>query len=202
MARRGDTYSYVIGWLKILLPLVALALLSTLFLVGRSSEPNVNIPFADPDGSDGPARQQIVAPRYAGLTARGDQLILTADSAEPLADGMDEVLAHQLDASIDMSDGSRITLRSDRAVVSEGEQSADLEGAVRIESSTGYRIDTERLRAAMDRIEAETLAPVSGEGPAGTFKAGKLTITPTETGENVQLLFTQGVNLIYDPKDP
>ena len=202
MAPRGDTYSYVIGWLKILLPLIALGLLSTLFLVGRGSDPAPSIPFADPDSPDGPARQQILEPRYAGLPARGDQLILTADRAEPVAEGMDEVLAHRLDASIDMSDGSRITLRSDRAVVSEADQSADLEGSVRIESSTGYRIDTERLRAALDRIEAETLAPVSGEGPAGSFTAGKLTITPTETGEDVQLLFTEGVNLIYDPKDP
>lgn len=202
MAPRGDTYSYVIGWLKLLLPLVALALLSTLFLVSRSNDPAPSIPFADPENPDGPARQQIVAPRYAGLTARGDQLILTADSAEPLSDDLQDVLAHQLDIGIDMSDGSRITLRSDRAVVSSGDQSADLEGEVRIESSTGYRIDTERLRAALDRIEAETLAPVSGEGPAGSFTAGKLTITPSETGEDVQLLFTEGVNLIYDPKDP
>ncbi|MCA0962867.1 LPS export ABC transporter periplasmic protein LptC [Salipiger bermudensis] len=202
MAPRGDTYSYVIGWLKLLLPLVALALLSTLFLVSRSNDPAPSIPFADPDNPDGPARQQILAPRYAGLTARGDQLILTADSAEPLSDDLQDVLAHQLDIDIDMSDGSRITLRSDRAVVSSGEQSADLEGKVRIESSTGYRIDTERLRTALDQIEAETLAPVSGEGPAGSFTAGKLTITPSETGEDVQLLFTEGVNLIYDPKDP
>ncbi|WP_417740656.1 LPS export ABC transporter periplasmic protein LptC [Salipiger sp.] len=202
MAPRGDPYSYVIGWLKLLLPLVALALLSTLFLVSRSNDPAPSIPFADPENPDGPARQQIVAPRYAGLTARGDQLILTADSAEPLSDDLQDVLAHRLDIGIDMSDGSRITLRSDRAVVSSGEQSADLEGKVQIESSTGYRIDTERMRTALDQIEAETLAPVSGEGPAGSFTAGKLTITPSETGEDVQLLFTEGVNLIYDPKDP
>lgn len=202
MAPRGDTYSYVIGWLKILLPLAALALLSTLFLIGRGSDPAANIPFANRDGGDDPARQQIVAPRYAGVTAKGDQLTLTADSAEPAAEGLDQVLAHQLDARIDVSDGSHITLRSDRALVSDGEQSADLEGEVRIESSNGYRIDTERLRTALDRIEAETLAPVSGEGPAGRFTAGKLTITPDGTGEDVQLLFTEGVNLIYDPKDP
>lgn len=202
MARRGDTYSYVIGWLKILLPLAALVLLSTLFLIGRGSDPVANIPFADTEGTDAPARQQIVAPRYAGRTAQGDQIILTADRAEPVAAGLDQVLAFQLDTRIDVADGSRITLRADQAVVSDGDQSADLEGGVRIESSTGYRVDTERMRTALDRIEAETLAPVSGEGPAGRFTAGKLTVTPDETGEDVQLLFTEGVNLIYDPKDP
>lgn len=70
MARRGDTYSYVIGWLKILLPLAALVLLSTLFLIGRGSDPVANIPFADTEGTDAPARQQIVAPRYAGARRR------------------------------------------------------------------------------------------------------------------------------------
>ena len=58
------------------------------------------------------------------------------------------------------------------------------------------------MLTALDRIDAETLAPVSGSGPAGTFTAGKLTIRPEENGQDVQLLFTGGVNLIYDPQDP
>lgn len=82
-----------------------------------------------------------------------------------MAAGLDQVLAFQLDTRIDVADGSRITLRADQAVVSDGDQSADLEGGVRIESSTGYRVDTERMRTALDRIEAETLARSRARGP-------------------------------------
>ncbi len=202
MAQRGDTYSSVIAWLKILLPLAALMLLSTLFLLPRQSDPVNRLPYAEGVDPGDATREQIVAPYYAGTTAKGDQLTLTADSAEPLDGSLARVRAHGLDARLDMIDGSRITLSADQALVDDGEKAADLEGGVHIVSSAGYVIDTERMLTALDRIEAETLAPVSGKGPAGSFTAGKLTIRTEENGEDVQLLFTGGVNLIYDPKDP
>ena len=41
-----DRYSRMIVWLKVLLPLMALALLSTLFLLSRNVDPLASIPFA------------------------------------------------------------------------------------------------------------------------------------------------------------
>ncbi len=49
MATYDNTYSRVVAWLKILLPLLALAILSTLFLVARTIDPAQNIPYADVD---------------------------------------------------------------------------------------------------------------------------------------------------------
>ena len=202
MAPRGDTYSHVIGWLKILLLLAALIMLSTLFLLPRTSEPVNRLPYIEGESGGDGAREQIVAPYFAGTTADGDRLTLTAESAEPIEGALSRVRALSLDASMDLTDGSRIGLRSDTAVVDDDDKSADLQGRVHITSSTGYEIDTERLLTALDRIEAETLAPVSGTGPAGRFTAGKLTITANDAGDDVQLLFTDGVKLVYDPKDP
>ncbi|MCA0846496.1 LPS export ABC transporter periplasmic protein LptC [Salipiger thiooxidans] len=201
MAPRGDTYSKFIGWLKLLLPLAALTLLSTMFLLPRVSEPVNKLPFVEGEDPGDATRQQIVAPNFAGTTDKGDRITMTADRAEPLAADMARLQAHQLDAALDLVDGSRITLRADQAVVDDADKTADLEGGVHITSSTGYVIDTERMLTSLDQIDAETLTPVSGSGPAGRFTAGKLTIAADENGENVQLLFTEGVNLIYDPKD-
>ncbi len=201
MVRRGDSYTRLVGWLKLLLPLVALAMLSTMFLLPRRSEPVNTVPVVQ---GDVPAagREQIVAPVYTGTTQGGDRLSFTADSVEPLEDGLEQLLAHQLAATLDMSDGSRIGLRAQEARIDDAARTADLQGAVRIDSSAGYVIDTERLVTAIDRVSAETLAPVSGTGPAGSFTAGKLTIRPDGATGDVQLLFTGGVNLIYDPQDP
>ena len=44
-----NTYSTVVSWAKIILPLVALGLLSTLFLFSRTPDPNRAIPFAAVD---------------------------------------------------------------------------------------------------------------------------------------------------------
>ena len=46
MAMGGMTYSRMIAWLKILLPLAALVLLSTLFLFARPRNPIATLPFA------------------------------------------------------------------------------------------------------------------------------------------------------------
>lgn len=201
MVCRGDSYTRLVGWLKLLLPLAALVMLSTLFLLPRKSPPVNTLPVVEGEAPPG-AREQIVAPVYIGTTAKGEQLRFTADSVEPKSDGLQQVLAHGLDARLDLAGGSRISLRAATGDIDDADKTADLQGAVRIESSTGYVIDTDRMVTAMDRIAAQTLAPVSGTGPAGNFTAGKLTIASDDATGDVQLLFTGGIKLIYDPQDP
>ncbi|MBU2959682.1 LPS export ABC transporter periplasmic protein LptC [Citreicella sp. C3M06] len=201
MVRRGDSYTRLIGWLKLLLPLVALVMLSTLFLLPRGSAPVSTLPVVEGDAPSG-AREQIVAPVYIGTTQDGDQLRFTADTVEPLGDEAQQMLANRLDAQLDMADGSSLALRAQEARIDSGAMTADLQGAVRIESSTGYVMDTEHMVSAIDRIGAQTLAPVSGTGPAGRFTAGKLVIASDASTGDVQLLFTGGIKLVYDPQDP
>ncbi|WP_417720585.1 LPS export ABC transporter periplasmic protein LptC [Salipiger sp.] len=201
MARGADTYSSVIAWLKILLPMVALIMLSTLFLFPRGSEPLSDMPFADPETATVPTGEQVTAPYYAGTTSRGEALTMTARSARPVDEGSDSDLsAEDLSARMDMGDGSVITLKSRTALLSDSSREALLQGGVVIESSTGYVLNTESMRTAIDRIEAESMAPVSGTGPAGTLQAGRMKIVPLGEGNDVQLLFTDGVKLVYDPK--
>ena len=58
MARR-DRHTRIVGWLKIGLPLAALAILSTLFLLSRRIEPADDLPFAQVELEDRARRQQI-----------------------------------------------------------------------------------------------------------------------------------------------
>lgn len=197
MVQRGDTYSRLIAWLKLLLPLVALVSLSTLFLLSRGSQTSQDLPFAE--GSV-PDSEVVMAPQYAGTTARGDAITMTAQRLRPTGKRDGELEADGFSATMDMTDGSHLTLDADLAMIREEEKGALLQKSVRITSSAGYEMVTEKMRTALDRIEAETLAPVSGEGPAGRFTAGRLKITSSGETDDVQLLFTDGVKLIYDPK--
>lgn len=199
MAPRGDTYSKVIGWLKILLPMIALGMLSTLFLVSRTLQPARDLPFAR--SQNGAAEEQVVSPYYAGTTPDGDAVTMTASTARPLDSASGDLAAEGMTARLDLKDGSRISMVSDLATLRQDQQQALLEGGVHIESTTGYVLDTERMLTALNRIEAETLGPVQGGGPVGTFTAGKLRIMPLGPDGDVQLLFTDGVNLIYHPKE-
>lgn len=200
MRRADGFYSRLIAWLKILLPLAALGLLSTIFLLARVNDPSERVPFADALSEGETAQEQVRAPYYAGVTENGAMLTMTARTARQVADDDGAVEADVFDATMTMTDGSRIELDAARAFLREGEQSARLEGDVRIVSSTGYDLRTETLVTRIDRIEAESAGPVEGEGPAGRFTAGKLRITSEGGEDDVQLLFTDGVKLVYEPQ--
>ncbi|WP_323767472.1 hypothetical protein [Antarctobacter sp.] len=197
--RRGDgLYSRVIAWLKILLPLAALAMLSTLFLLSRSTEPLQNIPFVE-ELQKSAADERVSAPFFAGTTPRGDVLSVTAKSVRPLGGG--EIQADDLAARMRLSDGSEILVDAVEAMLNDGDGQALMQGGVRIESSQGYVLLTEGLVSSLDRIEAESLGPVQGDGPLGRFEAGHLRIAPVGEDGAVQLMFSGGVKLVYQPPE-
>ncbi len=199
MRQRGSKYSRMIAWLKILLPIAALGLLSTTFLLSRDPDPAANVPISGGGDPDGLVREQVTDPYFAGTTNSGGSLTMTARSARPVPDS-DEVEADTLDAVIVMKDGSEVVLRAPLANLSDKRDDAFLSGGVTVSSSTGYTVTTDSLNAALSRVEVESLGPVAGNGPAGQLTAGKMRITSDGTGGDVQLLFTDGVKLIYDPK--
>ena len=198
MARRDEVYSRVVAGLKIVLPLAALALLSTLFLLSQDRSDGVERAFADVLDTGEAAREQVGNPYFAGTTDRGDLITMTARSARPGSEG--RILADAFEAELTLKDGSRVRLDAANATLAGDDTRADLSGGVRIESSTGYSLTTDRMRAATDRIAGETLSAVRGAGPAGTLEAGKLRIVPDGPEGEVQLLFTDGVKLIYGPE--
>ena len=192
-------YSRLIAWLKILLPLGALILLSTIFLYSRGPDPIARIPVLS-DGADPATSEQIGAPFYAGTTENGRGLTLAARRAQMVAgaDGSG-VIADDLRAVIDIREGNRITINARKGQMNEADLLSLRDGVI-LESSSGYTVRTDGLDAAVDRIAIESTAPVDADGPGLTLSAGKLKVEDTQAGESIQLLFTDGVKLIYTPQ--
>lgn len=200
MARTYSRYSRMIAWLKILLPMAALGLLSTIFLLSRDADPASRVPFSQVGLEGDVAREQVTEPYYAGVTSSGASLTMTARSARP-SDKIAELLeADELDASIVMPDGSQIDLSAPRATVSDRTGEAELTGGVRIQSSTGYTLTTQSMLTSLDRVEAESRGQVNGDGPLGTLQAGRMQITTPQDSADLHLLFTGGVKLVYLPQ--
>ena len=197
MAQADGLYSRVIAWLKVVLPLVALALLSTLFLLAQDTEPTMSLPFADA-GAGGGTGEQVGQPYFAGSTERGDLLTMTASRARPEAAGV--IHADHVAASLTLTDGSRIDMQAGSARLTDADKQAVMQGGVSVYSSAGYDLATDAMRAALDRVDAESLGPVVGVGPPGRLEAGKLTIRGQGEDGGVQLLFTGGVKLVYLPQ--
>lgn len=194
-----DRYSRTVAFLKVLLPLVALGILATLFLLSRTDDPGSRIPFAEPDMAARLQDQQVTRPFFSGVTANGEEIIVTADAARP--GGPDEPgSADNLSARLKMVDGREITLKSETGTVDPVKDRATFIGNVRIRTTTGLIVLTEILNTALNGIEADAPGEVRGSGPIGNFTAGTMQITAKSGNGDVHMLFKNGVELIYDPK--
>lgn len=194
-----DRYSRTVAFLKVLLPLVALGILATLFLLSQTDDPSTRIPFAEPDMAARLKDQQVTKPFFSGTTAKGEEIIVTADAARPGGPGQPGS-ADNLSARLKLVDGREITLKSETGTVDPVKDLATFTGNVRINTTTGITVLTETLNAALSGIEADTPGEVTGSGPIGNFTAGTMQITAKTGNGDVHMLFKNGVELIYDPK--
>ena len=71
----------VVRWLRVLLPLAALAMLSTLFLFSRGGDSESQIPYADVDAQAMARDPRLVSPEYAGVTDDGAALQAAMNAA-------------------------------------------------------------------------------------------------------------------------
>ncbi|WP_300585382.1 hypothetical protein [Marivita sp.] len=191
-------YSRLIAWLKILLPLGALALLSTIFLYARGPDPIAVIPVLT-GGADPTQTEQMGSPFYAGTTENGQGLTLAARQARFSDAENSGMIADDLRAVIDVSDGNRIVIDATVGQMEEGDRLL-LRDGVTLESSSGYTVRTDGLDAAVDRVAIESTSAVEADGPGLTLSAGKLRVEEIGDTADIQLLFTEGVKLVYIPQ--
>ena len=193
-----DGYSKLVAWLKVLLPLMSLLLLSTLFFLSRNADPVTSLPFADTDIDERLREQQITAPVFAGTTTDGDMFRVTIGRLSSRTDLRKD--AEALAAMIDLATGARILLSADEGQFDIATNISRMTGRVELSTSTGYALTTDALEANFDTFTLQSPGPVTGTSPMGTFDAGMVRLH-RKTGEtNAHLIFTNGVKLIYDPE--
>ncbi|TFL17585.1 hypothetical protein [Jannaschia formosa] len=195
----ADSHTSLVRGARIVLPVAALGLLSMLFLLPRTVNPDDAIPYAEVDVSMRARDQQLTRPRFAGVSSRGSDFAVTADRALPDAADPNRMTAETVAMQLIAPSGAQVDLRADRAEIDAAGRSLLLEGGVRVETSTGYSLTAPRLEGRIDTVDIAG-TEIAGEGPLGTIRAGALRVT--ETGGDPRLLFTQGVELLYLPPDP
>ncbi|GGW28926.1 hypothetical protein GCM10011452_16810 [Gemmobacter lanyuensis] len=194
-----DRHSRLVGWLKVALPLMALAILSSLFLVARQIDPQGTIGFSEAELADRLREPRITAPTYAGTTRDGATLTISADEARP--DAGNGATAAAVHAELSTADGARSVLTAGAVRFLQETRAAVLEGGVLLANSLGYEFRTEAMTLTLDTAGAKTAGAVEGFGPLGRITAGQMQITPTGDGaETYLLVFNGGVRLIYQPR--
>lgn len=195
-----DRYSRMVSLLKVALPLAALALLSTLFLLARAMNTDTAIPFADVEIQERLRDQQITGPFFSGTTETGDQMSFSADKLITLQDSIGTNRAEGVKATLETAQGASFELKADVAELDIAGNSANLTGAVSMTTSTGYRVQTEQLTSNISTLDVTAPQAVEATGPVGTFTAENMRIFSPNDGENTQMLFSGGVKLVYTPK--
>jgi lipopolysaccharide export system protein LptC len=199
MSRYQDNRTRIVYWLKVFLPLVALGLLSTLFLLARATDPDLAIRYTDVDVTELSKEEQVTAPAYAGITRDGASITVTAATVRPQETDPQKLDANGVGGRIELRAGAIADMTAPAAVIDPEADLAHFLGGVIILSSDGYRFETETLRAALGMTDIVAESAVYAVGPLGTLDAGSMRITQNRDGGYVAV-FNDGVRLLYDPE--
>jgi lipopolysaccharide export system protein LptC len=194
-----NRYSTLIAWTKVVLPLIALALLSTLFLFSRTPNPENALPDANIDVAGLAQEQRLSRPRFAGTLIDGRAVTLNADTA--VQQGANPNLLHLTNVESDfaLGDDENALVSSQEGDFDLARQMIELAGRVTILTTSGYQLLSDQVSVAMTTMNMISPGAVTLTGSGLMLEAGAMELT----GSDGQALFsfTGGVRLLYDPAE-
>lgn len=198
MAARDNLYSQLVGWLKVLLPLAALALLSTIFLFARGTTTVQTIPYAElAEMARDPSMSN---PNLAGVTTDGSAVSITAAELRPKPDAADafEIVTPTL--VLEAKDGSRVEISAGFGQIDGPHKLMTMTDLVRLSTSSGYMMETAGIEADLASGRIASLGPLEVQAPFGTLTAGQVVVMTSPDGLGQQMVFNGGVRLLYQPQ--
>ncbi|QHQ36850.1 hypothetical protein [Algicella marina] len=206
MARRGaDRYSRFVAALKVGLPLVAMALLASVFMLGTRSELPGGLSFSDADLQALGTGLKVTEPRFSGASLDGDLYDFMADEVIPRDASLEIADIAALEGTIRFRDGRSVHVSSATAAIDLPGERILLGEGMRLESSDGYvaRAEDVRIDLKGGRIWGE--GKVYAEGPIGEISSEEFLIESgeetalTEIGNESVITFTNDVKVRYVP---
>jgi lipopolysaccharide export system protein LptC len=154
---------------KFVLPLLAVAILSSLFLFSQPITLGGALPFADIDLADRLREPKMTDVRLASTTDKGAELALTADAVVPTS--TTQTIARNAKGTITPLNGNATTFTAPQISYTEDTALATLTGGVQI-TSADYTMTTEAMDVQINAAKLQSRSPVSAKGPLGTLQAG------------------------------
>jgi lipopolysaccharide export system protein LptC len=167
-ARPSTGYSRFVGWMKLLLPAVAVALLLLVIVWPRiqSGIDHLRLSFTRLDLSE--ARDlRMVNARFSGIDKRHRPFVLTADVARQMPDRNDLMALEGPKGDITLQNGAWLALTAYTGVYLTQGQLLDLFGDVKLFHDRGYELTTDTAHVDMTAGTAQGSDPVQGQGVFG-----------------------------------
>lgn len=201
--------SRVVGALKLLFPLTALALMSMIFLLADPVDPSRAIEMAEIDVEDRARDPRLSAARFAGVTEDGAELRIEAGAARSDPGAALRFHVENFELWLDRAGpagtegGSAVTATAREGEIDRGTGLFRMSGEIRVMADPGYDLSATAIFGGLDRTELQAVGPITGRAPAGGIEAGRMRITAAprdDGGTDVQrLVFEGGVRLLYSP---
>ena len=185
----------IVRLLRVVLPLAALALLSMLFLLARSPDADLAIPYAQGRFEELSRAQGIGAPEFTTVTDDGATVTLRAARAVP-GQG-EEGTARDLTMDWRSREGLLMVVTAPQGRMQEG-QRLTLEGGARVELSTGWVLTAPQLQADVPGGVLTAPRSVEVAAPFGQLEADAMRLGPDAGGARV-LELNGNVRLLYRP---
>jgi len=197
--RRVKTYSRAVAWMKVLLPLSAVAVVAVLFVSAQKPGELTDI-FSTEELAALGAGLRLDSPRFAGVTPEGEPFAIRADWALPDGAMPSFVDLERPEGEIELHDGRTVSAKADTGRIHREQKTLVLKGSVVLDTSDGYHIETGQLEIDLDTKTAKGVGPVRGSGPNGQIDAGSFRAEAGEDGaENGKIWFENRVRLVLIP---
>lgn len=200
---RPERYSRFVGLMKVALPLIAVALMATVFLVQEEDTIAGGVVFTQGDRDTMRDGLAINNPELSGITPTGDRFFMTAARAIPNDNSVQEVELFEITGRTEYLSGRIVRLKANEGMAFVPEQRVQLIGDIEIETSDGYTAHTQSGVADLASGEIHIDSQVELVGPTGQLTAGSMTIAnqPQNAGSQNNQMFTfeNGVTLRFQP---
>ncbi|MBL1435793.1 MAG: hypothetical protein COB08_006290 [Rhodobacteraceae bacterium] len=196
MARSHSSYSRMVAWLKILLPLIALGVLGTVFLFNSEDSFETSFTFSRADIETLEKGSFIKNPQISGVTKKGEPFHLLADEIRPMEGSNTLVVITNLDVEFQFGSDTWAKVTSETALMDVSAQTVWFETGGQLETSDGNVavVDTLHLLMASGELQGSGIV---ANGPLGQISADNFRIESNE-GENRVLWFENNVRMLYD----
>lgn len=198
MALRINLYSYFVTVAKITLPMVAIGLLASLFLLANGPNETVSIPYSDIELDEIIEGQRLAAPNYQSVLDDGSALTVNAAQALPDTEIRGRINSEEIIARVTEQSGLRTVLTAPQGRFDENDQTATLEGGILIRRSDGYQAITEGMTVEIEENVVRSHGRIEIQGPKIFLEAGQVELTQGSNGPGSEVMvFSEGVKLIY-----
>ena len=168
-----DGYSAFVAWLKTLLPIVALGLLSTIFLFSGKVDVTQSLPYAERNIAEIIREQRITQPYFTGIASNGTEIALSAAYASPQVENAHILEITDLSVVLRSTSDRMVQVTAGRGALDSARQTAQISTDVHIAALPDFWVTTEALDMNFNQGFISATGGFQGVTALGAITAGE-----------------------------